>query len=80
MFGSHVHVRCVLTVDFAFKWTLSVGDMTNKHKHNSGSIGRIAKIYAPVDSAYAMSSAVLKMAILGDLYDLERLSGNFSYQ
>ena len=36
--------------------------------YNSGSIGPIATLHAPVDSAYAISSAVLKMATLGDIY------------
>ena len=47
--------------------------------YNSGSTGRREKIYAQADSACAISYAVVKMATLGDLYDLQRSRGQFSY-
>ena len=35
-------------------------------------------LYAPVDLAYVLSSAVLKMVTLGDRCDLYRSRGHFS--
>ena len=35
-------VLTVLTADFAFKWSLSVGDMTNKHKQQSFALSNIS--------------------------------------
>ena len=47
---------------------------------NSGSTGPISTIYAPVDSTYAISSAVSKMATLGDFCDPQSSRSHFFYR
>ena len=46
--------------------------------YNSGTTAPIATISSPLDSAYAISSAVWKMVTLDDLGDLQRSRGHFT--